>query len=338
MSQQQTSGPYPDPLSDIIAMLRPHDCVAAGLDAGGNWAIRFERHVGVKCNAVVRGACELTVDGGDADGTDVDGTHGDGASEAFRLHAGDCFILPHGRPFLISSHDATLGVDAGTIYRPVPHGGTAIHGGGGDFFMTGARFLVSGPAARVLLGGLPPVIVVRQGSPGEVVRWTLERIARELHEPSPGSTLAVAHLSHLLLVEVLRQHLGASPDGTDGQTVGWMAALADPATARAVAAMHANPAHPWTVGELAELAAMSRTSFAVRFKRVVGQAPMTYLMGWRMLRAADRLARTSDPVARIAEEAGYASESAFAHAFKRETGRSPRRYARERSGGDGTQG
>lgn len=328
MDITQTNGSKPDlpsdPLSDIIDMLRPHDCVAAGLDAGGDWAIRFERHAGMKCNAVVRGACELTVDG---------------TGEAFHLHASDCFILPHGRPFLISSHGAALGDDAEAIYRPVPHGRTAIYGGGGDFFMTGARFLVSGPAARALLAILPPVIVIRRGSRSEAVRQTLDGIARELREPSPGSALAVAHLSHLLLVEVLRQHLAqqlaTSPDGTDDQAIGWMAALADPAISRALAAMHSAPARAWTVGELASHAAMSRTSFAVRFKRVVGQAPMAYLTEWRMLRAADRLVRTSDPVARIAEEVGYASESAFAHAFKRETGRSPRRYAREGSGGDG---
>ena len=75
---------------------------------------------------------------------------------------------------------------------------------------------------------------------------------------------------------------------------------------------------------------MSRTTFAVRFRRVVGQTPMAYLARWRMLRAADRLVRTGDPIARIAAEAGYASESAFAQAFRREMGHSPRRYARER--------
>ena len=300
-------------------MLRPHGCVAAGLDAGGDWAIRFGPHAGMKCNAVVRGACRLRVEGMD---------------RPLRLEAGDCLVLPHGRPFLISARDATLGKDAAAVYAPVPHGGTAVHGGGGDFYMTGARFLLSGPAAQVLLRPLPPAVVVRGGARGDAIRWTLERITTELREPRSGSALAIAHLSHVLLIEVLRQHLATAPD----EAVGWMAALADPAIARAVSAMHDDPAHPWTIEALAERAAMSRTTFAVRFRRVAGQTPMAYLARWRMLCAADRLRRTPEPVARIAADLGYSSQSAFAHAFKREMGRPPSRYARERTGKTGTSG
>ena len=304
-------------------MLRPRDCVAAGLDAGGDWAIRFERHAGLKCNAVVKGRCSLSVEGTDG---------------ALPLEAGDCFILPHGRPFLISARNATLGDDATTIYAPVPHGGTAVHGGGGTFFMTGARFLLAGSAADVLLQSLPPAIVVHGGARSEAIRWTLERIAEELRNPRPAGSLLIAHLSHALLIEVLRQHLAAGrseiPEAP-GEGLGWMAALADPAIARAVCAMHGAPAHSWTVEELATRAAMSRTTFAVRFRRVVGQTPMAYLTRWRMLHAAHRLRGSADPLIRVAIEVGYASESAFAHAFKREMGCSPRRYARSRGDGAG---
>ena len=311
-----------DPLSDIVAMLRPHDCVAAGLDAGGDWAIRFERHAGLKCNAVLRGECRLSVEG---------------MNGFLRLEAGDCFILPHGRPFLISARDATLGDDATTIYAPVPHGGTAVHGGGGAFFMTGARFLLSGPAADMLLRALPPVIVVRHdpggSTRGGAIRWTLERIAIELRDPRPGGSLLIAHLSHALLVEVLRQHIATGRSEmrqvVPSESMGWMAALADPAIARAIAVMHDDPARSWTVEALASHAAMSRTTFAVRFRRVVGQTPIGYLAQWRMLCAADRLRRTTDRIASIAADLGYTSESAFAHAFKREMGHAPRRYARE---------
>ena len=308
-----------DPLSDIIAMLRPRDCLAAGLDAGGDeWAIRFERHAGMKCNAVVTGGCDLEVEG-------LDGT--------LRLEAGDCFILPRGRPFVIRATGRTgRGTDAaegGTsaeeIYAPVSHGGTAVYGRGGDFFMSGARFLVSGPAAGVLLDTLPPAMVVRAGSRSEVMRWTVNRIARELRDPRPGGALLIDQLSHVLLIEVMRQHLSACAS----ETIGWMAALADPAIARAIEAMHDEPARAWTVEELAARAATSRTTFAVRFRHVAGLAPMAYLTRWRMLLAADRLTRTTDPVARIAGDVGYTSESAFAHAFKREMGCSPRRFARD---------
>ena len=317
-----------DPLSDIVSLLEPHDCVAAGLDAGGDWSIRFERHAGLKCNAVLHGRCSLRVDG----------------AEPVTLEAGDCAILPHGRAFLLSARPARSGEDARTVYAPVPHGGTAVHGGGGDFFMTGSRFLLSGTAAELLLGALPPVLVVRGGPGRTTLPWALERIADELREPGPGGALCIEHLSHLVLVQVMRRHLATSggpgpagresPDpecreqGGPERGGGWLAAIADPRLSKAIAAVHEDPARSWTVAELAACADLSRTSFAVRFRRVSGQTPMAYLTRWRMLVAADRLRRTGAPIARVAEGVGYASESAFAVAFKRATGRSPRRHAR----------
>ncbi|MEM9910385.1 MAG: AraC family transcriptional regulator [Pseudomonadota bacterium] len=308
-----------DPLSDIIGLLRPHDCVAAGLDAGGDWAVRFKQHAGMKCNAVVEGACTLRVER-------IATKSGVASWDPIQLTAGDCFILPHGRPFLISADGMTPGTDAEAIYAPVPHGGTAVHNEGGAFFMTGARFLVSGSASGALLGVLPPVLVVRDGARSELVRWVLVRIAAELRAPSPGTALTISHLSHLLLVEVMRQYLME----TAAEATGWIAALADPTIARALEAMHANPARRWTVAALASQADMSRTSFAIRFRRIAGQTPMAYLTTWRMLLAADRLQRTDDSIARIAAQVGYSSESAFAHAFRRELGCSPRRYTSER--------
>ena len=299
-----------DPLSDLVSLLRPQDCVAAGLDAGGDWSIRFEAHAGLKCNAVLKGACWLRVEG---------------VMKPLRLRAGDCVILPHGLPFLLSARAARFGEEAEAIYAPVSHGGTAVLGGGGDFFITGSRFLLSGPAAAMLLRTLPPVVVVRPGPEQEAVGWSLGRIAEELRDPRPGGELVIAHLSHLVLLQVLRCHLAAAPP----EIGGWLAAIADRHIRHAVAAMHDDPARPWTVQELGARAGLSRTAFAVQFRRVAGLAPMGYLTQLRMLLAAERLRRTRAPVARIAAGVGYTSESAFAVAFKRATGHPPRRYARE---------
>jgi AraC-like DNA-binding protein len=98
--------------------------------------------------------------------------------------------------------------------------------------------------------------------------------------------------------------------------------------------MHAEPAHRWTLQELAQHAGMSRTTFALRFKDTVGASPMDYLAQWRMLRAGDRLVNSGDPVSVIARSLGYESESAFSTAFKRVMGCSPRQYGRREGGGD----
>jgi AraC-like DNA-binding protein len=98
----------------------------------------------------------------------------------------------------------------------------------------------------------------------------------------------------------------------------------------AISAMHDDPAHGWTVQELAERAGMSRSIFALRFKQTVGAAPMEYLARWRMLLAGDKLVNSSEPISAIALSLGYESESAFSTAFKRVMGCSPRRYSRDR--------
>ena len=73
---------------------------------------------------------------------------------------------------------------------------------------------------------------------------------------------------------------------------------------------------------------MSRSTFAHRFKQLVGASPMEYLTRWRMLVAGDRLRNSSEKVASIAVSLGYESESAFSTAFKRVMACSPRQYQR----------
>ncbi|EAV41046.1 transcriptional regulator, AraC family protein [Stappia aggregata IAM 12614] len=298
-----------DPLSDILSLLRPHDCVAAGLVAGGTWSIYFEAHEGLKCNGIVEGSCSLSVN--------------DGPTVA--LTAGDCVILPHGLPFVVWSGAATRPADARSIYAPSRHGGTARYGKGEDFYMTGARFLLAGPNARMLLGTLPPVLVLRHGADDGIVPWFLSRLAAELRNPQIGGALTITHLSHVLLVHVIRSALAQG----DIEQTGWLSSLTNPKIMPAIAAIHADPARAWTVEDLAAVAAQSRTTFAVRFRAVVGQSPIEYLTKWRMLLAVERLRVPGSSVATVATEVGYGSESAFAAAFRRTMGAAPRTYLRQ---------
>ena len=175
-------------------------------------------------------------------------------------------------------------------------------------------------------GMLPPIVHIRKESDKAAMRWSLERMMQELREPQPGGFLVAQHLAHMMLVQALRLHLA---EGSRGG-VGWLFALADKQMGAAINAMHDDPAHRWTLQELAERAGMSRSTFALKFKETVGASPMEYLTRWRMLLAGDRLANSSDPISVIALSLGYESESAFSTAFKRVMGCSPRQYSRGR--------
>jgi AraC-like DNA-binding protein len=218
-------------------------------------------------------------------------------------------------------------VDARTLFPTPVNGGMAVLSGGGDFASVGGHFTLAGDHAGVLLGMLPPIAHIRKESDKAALRWSMERMMQELREPQPGGFLVAQHLADMMLVQALRLHLA---EGLSGG-VGWLFALADKQMSAAINAMHADTAHRWTLQELAERAGMSRSTFALKFKQTVGTSPMEHLTRWRMLRAGDRLANSSDSIAAIARSLGYDSESAFSTAFKRVMGRSPRQYGRGRT-------
>jgi AraC-like DNA-binding protein len=87
---------------------------------------------------------------------------------------------------------------------------------------------------------------------------------------------------------------------------------------------------------LAQSSALSRSAFFERFSRIVGVAPMQYLLAWRMS-LARRLLQDGDlGVAQVAERVGYSSGSTFSIAFTRHVGLPPSRYARQPPPAGGT--
>ncbi|MGP3966372.1 helix-turn-helix transcriptional regulator [Streptomyces sp. 6N223] len=96
----------------------------------------------------------------------------------------------------------------------------------------------------------------------------------------------------------------------------------------ALGAIHADPAFPWTVEDLATRAGMSRSTFAERLRKRTGETLIAYLTRWRMMLAGEKLIHGRDTVARIAGSLGYGSEHAFNTAFRRVMGISPGRHAR----------
>jgi AraC-like DNA-binding protein len=302
----QSSDRAMDPLSDVLSLLKPRSFMSGGVDYGGDWALRFGAHAGIKFQAVISGSCWLVVDG---------------VAEPMRVGAGDCFLLPRGLPFRVASDLALPAVDAHALLQTPLNGAMRTLNGGGGCMAIGGLFTFEGRHAQLLQGLLPPVVHLRKESDKAAMRWSVERLMLELREPQPGSFLIAQQLAHMLLVQALRLHL-------HDEGVGWLFALADRQMNAAMAAMHAQPGRRWTIEELAKEAAMSRSTFALKFKRAVGSSPMDYLTRWRMTLAADRLAGGGASIAELAPALGYESESAFSTAFKRVMGCAPRHYGR----------
>jgi AraC-like DNA-binding protein len=134
--------------------------------------------------------------------------------------------------------------------------------------------------------------------------------------------LILTRFVEILLIEALRL--------TSGQNAppGLLRGLADDRLAIAMRQMHSDPAHAWTVAQLAQQAALSRSAFFDRFTRAVGLPPMEYLLTWRMALAKDLLRRLDLPLSEVAERVGYSSASTFSTAFSRYVGQPPSHFAR----------
>jgi AraC-like DNA-binding protein len=270
--------------------------------------VRFPLPEKIKFSALLRGDCWFAMEG---------------LLSPVRLEAGDVVVVNGQRRFMLAS-DLTLDpVDAQALFREAPDNVARI-GTGEDVFLFGGHVAIDAARADLVIDVLPPLIHVRSATPeAGALRWLLEQLVAELSSSQPGSDLAASHLAQLMFVQVLRAHLAGTAQSSNA---GWIRTLSDERIAPALRLMHGNPSRAWTMGELAQASAMSRTTFAARFKEVAGVAPITYLLGWRM-RLAERALRDSDaPISSVALSVGYTSESAFSNAFKKMVGSSPKRY------------
>nr|WP_256349099.1 AraC family transcriptional regulator [Pseudomonas reactans] len=129
----------------------------------------------------------------------------------------------------------------------------------------------------------------------------------------------------LVFIHALRLHI-TSAEVAD---LNWLSGLQDPAIAAVLRSIHSAPEKPWRLDELANVACMSRSSFAALFKKRVGQAPVEYATRWRMQVAGARLRNGIDSVATVAASLGYLSDAAFGAAFRRIHGKTPGQYRRE---------
>ena len=296
-----------DPLSDILALLRPKSVETYGIVSGGEWALDFPRaYQGIKFGAVARGGCWLRVQG---------------PAAAVRLEEGDCYLLT-GQPYWIGSDPDLMGADASIVFADLKSR-MARYGESDDTFLVGGRLTFDESHAVLLTGILPAAMhIPAAAEEAPVLRWTLKQLARELSDIRPGGALMAEHLGHILFINVLRAHMAREGAGAPG----WLRGLADPRIGRALRALHMEPAAQWTLERLAGEARMSRTAFALHFKLLVGRPPLDYLLRWRMRLAARALLDQPARLAEIARSVGYQSESAFSTAFKRVMGCAPKHY------------
>lgn len=291
------------------------------------WSIRIQDRAPLCLTVIARGHAWALPDGGEPvrlEAGDVVINRGpdqytfadDPASPTVAvIHPGQRCVTPDGAEL---AERMALGVRTwGNAARP-DEGATTV-------MLTGT-YLADGEVSRRLLRALPPMAVL---SGREWSSPLLPLLGAEIVKDEPGQEAVLDRLLDLLLITALRAWF-ARPDTT---APAWYAASADPVVGRALRLLHHNPAHPWTVVELAAATGISRAALARRFTELVGEPPMTFLTGWRVALAADLLREPDATIAAVARQVGYGSPFALSTAFKRVQGVSPREFRARSAGG-----
>jgi AraC-like DNA-binding protein len=252
------------------------------------------------------------------------------SGESAHCEAGDAIVLPYCDVHSMADPPETAPVPIVDLLPPPPWTTLPVRcesrGGGAPTRVLCGYLSCDDLLFNPLLGALPRLIHVRPSS-GPAAQWREASLRYTVEQAALGGGGALlARLPELVLADCLRQYAESAPPAQRG----WLTALRDPVVGRALVLLHARPADPWTVTELARRAAVSRSLLAERFTRALGVSPMRYLMQWRLQLAAELLRSSRIGLAPLAERVGYESEAAFSRAFKRHLGLSPAAW-RERS-------
>jgi AraC-like DNA-binding protein len=299
-----------DPLSRVLRAAEVRSTVYCRSQMSAPWGFGVEAHGNPAFHVVTSGRCWLEVAG---------------RPDQIALASGDLVILPRGARHWMRDHPstATVALDDLPASTPVDQERRLSYGGGGmETALLCGGFVVQNGEAHPIMDTLPDVMHTPgdAGSARGRLASTLELLSRESESRDPGSEEIVRRLADALLAQALRAALLESSDGLH------ILAIRDRQVALAVGVIHRDPERAWTVGKLAGEVALSRSTFAARFRAAVGESPLRYLTRTRLAHAARLLRDTDASVAQVAARAGYGNEFSFGKAFKRMFGVAPGAY------------
>ena len=289
----------------ILSQVGPEDCVPF---------TPVPRHI-IAYHCVTEGGFFVALDG----------------AEPVAVAAGQIVILPRNDPHLMGSAPGLRPVSSHGLIQPGAAGGLAriTHGGGGATTRLSAAISAATWRTRRPSRCCPAYCGSRP-----TMRPAGSRARSASPRPARGRRRRARHPGAARRAPVRRGHPAPrrAGDRRGWRRGAWTAGLGDPVVRRALACMHDDLARRWTTDELAARCNLSRSAFADRFTRTVGEPPSRYVSRVRLERARAMLEDTTDSLARIAFAVGYESEAAFSRAFRREHGAPPAAWRRDRGG------
>jgi AraC-like DNA-binding protein len=304
-----------DALSDVLESLKLKGVVYQKTRFSAPWGVAIAQDSNSQFWRLLKGTCYISIPG----------------EEMIKMNEGDFIFVPHGAAHHIMGHPDSACVPAGHYVKSLQCGQPLFQGDEEETILIGGHFEFTSPVLHPFVRLLPKVIRINS-SQNEIRQW-LQQAASfmndELSASRAGSQVILGRLAEVVFILIIRAYIEEADVAT-----GFLRAFKDPRISASLNCMHTSPEKDWTLNQLATEAGMSRSLYCNEFKRLLGETPLAYLTGWRILKAKELLLESKENISEIAEKVGYQSEAAFNRLFKSKVGETPANYRRQIKNGN----
>lgn len=297
-----------DGFSDILKAIRLKSAVYFRSDFSAPWGMEVKKGSFAQFHLVAQGQCVLKT----------------GKSEIV-LNTGDIVVFPSGDPHWLADSNTSERIEGKEVVQSIINTPNCFYNGAIATTLVCGHFEFDKSTDHPFLTSLPAVIHINnlEKKESRAMDAICDMIIDEANFSKTGSEAAVTKLAEFLFILVLRAYTKQQKDNN-----GFLGALNDTKISKALKLVHHQADKKITLDNLAKEAGMSRTLFATKFKKLVGQTPLTYITEWRILKAKEQLLETDETVGNISDSVGYQSEAAFNRVFKKKVGDTPAAFRR----------
>ena len=295
-----------DVLSDILSKVKLSSTIYFNSDFSEPWGMEVSKGPFAQFHIVTRGQCLLKTN-----------------NVSIQLFAGDIVVFPHGASHWLADNEKSNRRNGLEVVESIIAGKSFFNGDKLSTSLVCGHFDFDNEFDHPFIKELPSIIHIKDNDLKQFswLKNIAELVIQESSKNQSGSSLIVNKLGEVLFIHALRAYINRY-----NLKSGFVAAMQDERISRVLKEIHTSAQKDWTIDQLAQIAAMSRTSFANRFKALTGETPFNYLTQWRMLNAEELLKESRISVGEIAERIGYQSEAAFNRVFKKRTNKTPLKF------------
>lgn len=293
-----------DALSKILEIIKHKGIVYDRISFSAPWGIELPDDNNSQFWRLIKGKCSVTVPG----------------EPTIEMKEGDVVLVPNGSSHWIADNPASKRISAFEFLKARDSGIPLFSGTGDKTIMIGGHFEFENKPKHPFLKDLPKVIHINnlESDVNIWLKMTCDLIFNELNQEQPGSRAMISRLADAVFIHIIRAYLKQSTSAG-----GFLLALKDERISSVLKMIQYSPEKSWTIDQLSKHAGMSRSSFCIAFKKLVGETPLEYLTNWRMIKAKEILMHGNEKISNVAFSVGYQSEAAFSRIFKLKVHQTP---------------